>query len=135
MPEPALIAVPLELLERNTRAMEDAVVEMRLARQAAEATRDEAREHHKREEPALKLVESYVQSLTDADVRAATEAKARAEQAASEREAALVKEQAAAAEARAATIRLVLQIVVPLVAALAGAGGTVAYFGGAGATP
>lgn len=135
MAEPSLIAVPLELLERNTRAMEDAVEAMRRAQQAAEDTRTEAREHHKREEPALKLVESYVQSLTDADVRAATEAKARAEQAASEREAALVKEQAAAAEARAATIRLVLQIIVPLVAALAGAGGTVAYFGGAGATP
>ena len=117
------IAVPPELLERQPRAMEDAVVEARASRLASQTVLEEARAHHAREEPALAAHHDYLQQLAKSESQAAADAKARTEVAASSAAAARVEEEAARTRARAQTTEWILRILVPLVAAALGAGG------------
>jgi ethanolamine ammonia-lyase large subunit len=132
MPEPAaptLVPIPLELLERMTRAHEASVEESRAARTASEAALAEARAHHLREEPALRAHEDYVRRLTEEESQAAAAAKAAADTARQ-------REDTARSEARTKTLNLWTRVLIPLLVGLLGGGGLVsAYLGGPGAAP
>jgi hypothetical protein len=141
MPEPAaptLVPIPLELLERNTSAMEHGVTELRTirdqvvgevaqARKLLDDLRTEMREHHRREEPALRAHEDYVRRLTEEESQAAAVALATAATA-------RTREEATNAKARAQMTEWLLKILVPLVSLALGAVGMAAY-GGPGGTP
>jgi hypothetical protein len=139
-PPPTLVPIPLELLERNTSAMEHGVTELRAirdqvvgevtqARRLLDDIRTEMREHHRREEPALRAHEDYVRRLTEEESQAAAAAKAATTTA-------HAREEAARAEAWAKTLNLWTRVLIPLFVGLLGGGGLVsAYLGGPGGTP